>query len=213
MNSLLHNIRFYILLMSVGLSLIFYLWFMVVASEKNISNLINSYALTAVSFLYMALLAGPLTKIFPQLPFRSRYMKARRAIGVSAFYFGLLHVGFVIFGVFGSIQALLALPIRYLFPFLLGLGALLILLLMAVTSFDKVITKMTFPRWKRLHQFVYLAGFLVLIHATMVGSHFKELFSPIPVILYTATTLLVVLHLYGLYRKHKRSQINTKSLA
>lgn len=195
MKSLLHNIRFYILTFSVSFSLAVYLWAMIAIPPGSLQTirLTEIYALTATTFLYLALLAGPLCYTFRELPFRAQYLKARRAIGVSAFYFSFLHFLLAFFGQLGGIPGLWFLSGKYLFAISLSFTALIILFLMAITSFDAVIEKLTFAKWKLLHRFVYLAGFLILIHVLMLGSHFQNLFGPIPQIFFAALSILLLL--------------------
>lgn len=201
---LFQNLRFYVLLTSAIVAVVEYLLVVQTTTSEGLipTVLAQVYALTAVIYLYAAILCGPLTKLALWLPFRSQYVFARRAIGVSAFFFVLLHVRFGLYDVLGGPFALLQLPVRYQIAVLLGNIAFLILMLMAATSFDYMIQKLTFNRWKRLHQFVYLAGFAVVIHATLIGSHFANIWSPIPMIMYIATAVLIILHIIGLKRKH-----------
>lgn len=197
------NLRFYVLLTSAVLAVVEYVFVLNTQPQALVSlTLTQVYAFTTVIYLYIALLCGPLTKLALWLPFRLQYIFARRAIGVSAFFFGLLHAEFAIYGELGGPLAILSLSPRYQFALLLSSTALFILFLMAATSFDYMIQKLTFARWKRLHQFVYLAGFAVVIHATLIGSHFANIWSPIPLIMYIATAVLIILHIIGLKRKH-----------
>lgn len=96
---------------------------------------------------------------------------ARRAIGVSAFYFAALHAGIALWGQLGGLSQLGGLPEFFRWSLLGGGFALLILGLMAATSFDAVIRFMTFRRWKWLHRFVYAAGIVALLHVWSIGSH------------------------------------------
>jgi DMSO/TMAO reductase YedYZ heme-binding membrane subunit len=195
MKSLLGNIRFYILVFSVSFSLAIYLWISATIPPGSLQTirLTELYAFTAVTFLYLALLAGPLCYTFRQLPFRAQYLKARRAIGVSAFYFSFIHFLFAFFGQLGGFPGLWFLNGTYFLAISLSFTALIILFLMAITSFDAVIAKITFSRWKLLHRFVYLAGFLILIHVLMLGSHFQNLFGAIPQIFFAALAILLLL--------------------
>jgi len=42
----------------------------------------------------------------------------------------------------------------------------------AVTSFDKVVSFLTFPRWKWLQRLVYLCGVFIIVHVWAIGVHF-----------------------------------------
>src|SRR5262245_22006349 len=132
MQDLLKNIRFYILIGSFFLSAILY-WivFQTVSQEQlQIIRLNQIYGLISIGFLYLALLAGPLCYTFPQLPFKKRYLKARRAIGVSAFYFALLHALIGFYGQLGGLDGLGFLTTNYLFAISLSVAALFILSLL-----------------------------------------------------------------------------------
>jgi DMSO/TMAO reductase YedYZ heme-binding membrane subunit len=196
--SLLTNLRFYILVFSVALSGVIY-GYVVSAHAGGATQLVyleQFYALTAVSFLYLALLAGPFCFTFrTTLPpkFRAKYLFARRAIGVSAFYFAFLHANLAFFGQLGGFNGLAFLSPTYLIAIACSGTALTILFLLAITSFDKVITKMTFPKWKALHRFIYLAGVLAIVHALLLGTHFSNLSGTIPLIGFIAVSFLLLL--------------------
>lgn len=83
------NIRFYVLFFSILLSVVTYFYVISTTPESSLQviKITQIYALVAITYLYITLLATPLTKIFTSLPFRGQYIKARRALGVSAFYF------------------------------------------------------------------------------------------------------------------------------
>ena len=186
---LLKNIRFYVLLFSFSLSIYFYL------SISSVTQLTQSYALSAAAFLYFTLLAGPFCYRFKNFPFRVKYIKARRALGVSTFYFGFLHACFAFFGELGGFPNLPNLPQKYLVAITLSFTSLVILSLMALTANDFMIEKLTFPRWKFLHRFIYLVGIFILIHALLIGSHFQNLSGIIPKIFFVAIVFLLFLEL------------------
>lgn len=202
--SLFYNIRFYVLVFSLALSAGILVWVNgnVPDQAAKTTLLAQIYALSALSYLYFALLAGPLTRVLTVLPFRGKYLKARRAIGVSAFYFVLLHVRFSFFDVLGGFPGLLSLDGKYRLAIFASSIAFLLLLLMTVTSMDIMVRKLTFPKWKMLHRFVYLAGVLILFHAMIIGSHFQNISSAIPVIVFVGVVVLLALHAIGLYRKY-----------
>jgi len=187
MKYLFKNVRFYVLLFSIGLSIFIYF------SSWNVTQLTQTYALIAATFLYLTLLAGPLCYQFKFLPFKGQYIKARRALGVSAFYFGLLHACFGYFGELGGFPGLLMLPGKYLIAITLSFTSLIILTLMAATAFDFMIERMGFKNWKFLHRFVYLVGVFILIHALLIGSHFQDLSETVPKIAAVAIAFLLFL--------------------
>lgn len=121
-------------------------------------------------FWYVALIISPLGHVIGKQ--RMKHVEfARRAIGVSAFYFALLHSGIALFGQLGGIEQVQHLPDLFKWSLIGGAVALGVLGLMAVTSFDRVIKYMTFKKWKWLHRLVYAAGVLVILHVWMIGTH------------------------------------------
>lgn len=200
------NIRFYVLVFSVVLSIVIYLANSVVSHSRGqlVDSLVAWYAYTAVVYLFLAVLAGPFTKIVKNFPWRGKYLKARRAIGVSAFYFAVLHVRYTFFDVLGGPLAVLNLPLSAAYPVMFGEGAFIILFLMAITSFDKAVEKMTFERWKRLHRLVYVAVLLVVVHVTLLGGLLNKI-SLLSFVFYGLILVLLIFHLWRLYLKKKMS--------
>lgn len=203
--SLFSNIRFYVIVFAFFLSVVEYILGGrggTTEARKSVI-LVPLFAYTAVTFLYFALLAGPLTKIFQWLPFRAQYLKARRAIGVSAFYFALIHAKFAFFDFLGGLAGLTSLNSTFIIAIVLADIALIILSFMAATSFDYMVKILTFPKWKMLHRFVYIAAFFILIHAILIGERLQE-FLLIRVLLGAGTISLVALHITGLLIKYKK---------
>ncbi len=194
-SSLLHNIRFYILLFSTLLAVTIFIQTRATIPEESVMifHLTQYYALTAVTFLYTAVIITPLFALFPQIPFQEHIQKARRAIGVSAFSFSAIHAYLAFFKQLGGFSGLAYLNSTYLLAITLSTLSLLILSLMAATSFDKMIRLLGFKRWKKLHRFVYLAATFITIHALLLGSHFQNLSTAIPKIFLIALVFLLVL--------------------
>lgn len=203
LKSAVYNIRFYVLVVSFLLSIVENVAVQVFIQDKNeqISVLVPLFAYTAIFYLYITLLAGPATKLFLWLPFRGAYIKARRALGVSVLYFSLLHAGFAFFIYLGGFSALFSINALYLFGLSLGAVSLCIFLVMGLTSSDTMVRLLTFPVWKFIHRFVYLAGILILIHALLIGE-FYIVFPWVRVFLFVAVAFLVGLHGVGLWKKY-----------
>lgn len=151
-------------------------------------------------------MASPVTRFFTFLPFRGLYLKARRALGVSAFLFALLHSYFAFFQTLGGFEGLKLLPANYLFGISIGVINLVILFLMAATASDYAVSYLSYPKWKILHRLIYLVAILVVIHAMIMGSHFADLSSSIPKIFFIAGGILLVLEIIRLL-KYLRSKI------
>ncbi len=179
---LLHNVRLYVLAFSIFLSV--GMWVGVRHDTADgllqVIRLTQLFALTALAYLYTALLIGPAVYIFKWLPWRGGIYRARRAIGVSAFYFASLHAYLAFFKQLGGFAGLAFLDAKYLIAISLSFTALVILCLMAATSFDSMVKRLTFKRWKLLHRFVYVAALFVLIHALILGAHFSDLSQALP---------------------------------
>lgn len=169
--------RFYILCVAVLVSIAVASLLRLTIPEDRLFGIRTqqTFGLLAVILVYVAVLLTPLSKLIDRRKaWLGRLLFSRRAIGVSAAYFALLHTLIVLFGQLGGLTGLALLPNSFQFAVWLGVAALAILLLMAATSFDKAIEKMTFRRWKWLHRFVYLAGVLIIVHVLLIGSHADE---------------------------------------
>jgi len=192
---LLKNSRFYILLSSLLLSVLVFLVIQqtVPDFQGQAVKLNELYAFLSVIYLYIALLASPLTQTFKFLPLRGEFIFARRAIGVSAFWFAALHIYFAFFVELQGFSGLGFLSNSYLVSLGLGLIGFLVMTAMAVTSVDWIIDKVTFNVWKILHRFVYFASLLIVLHTLLLGSHFLDLSGTIPLIFFAALAFLLIL--------------------
>jgi len=204
--ALLINIRFYVLITSVILASVIYF-----LNSNNITNIIRYYGLLAAIYLYFALLASPLVRVWPTFPFRALYIKARRAIGVSAFFFAFIHGNLAFFTVVGGFDGILKLPLEYQIGTLLGISSLLVLSLMACTSFDVIVEKLGFARWKILHKFVYYVGIAIVIHAFLLGTHIRGLERKTSWIFAIAVAILVLLELIRIFKFLKSKSLPSTS--
>lgn len=136
--------------------------------------LIRGFGTCAIILLHIILIIGPLCRLSPKfLPL----LYNRRHLGVTTFFVGAVHAVFSIvqFHALGDVNPLVSVltgNTRYGsipdFPFeILGLIALIILMLMAVTSHDFWLNNLTAPVWKTLHVFVYLAYALLIGHIAL----------------------------------------------
>ena len=108
----------------------------------------------------------PLRVLFPSSQIVAALNRHRRAIGVSACVYGLLHLTAHILyegGWDGLLRSLSKPFIWY------GLAGLSILVVLAVTSNQFSIRKLGGRNWKRLHRFAYLAAALLLYHQAIAG--------------------------------------------
>ncbi len=194
---LFRNIRFYVLLTSLIISLLIFRNVFVSDSSQTLKIILldKYYGLISIFYLYIVLLIGPFCYTFTFLPklFLDLIYKSRRAIGVSSFFFALLHSLIAFFLQLGSFRGLAYLSNSYLISISLGFVPLIILLFMSVTSLDYAVDLMRFKNWKLLHRLVYIAGFLIVIHILMLGSDFSDLFGFIPQLSFALLSFLLFL--------------------
>lgn len=192
---LLDNSRFYILASSFLLSLavLAYLRLELPNDQVFSIRLQQAFGLLCVLYWYSALIISPLGYVIGKHRMR-RLEFARRAIGVSAFYFALLHGLTALFGQLGGFSQLAYLPAIFKWSLTGGLIAMIILLLLAMTSFDAVIKCMTFRRWKWLHRLIYIGGILAMLHVWTIGTHMA--YGGVQAAVYGALVVLIGLELY-----------------
>lgn len=117
----------------------------------------------ALVFLLLSLACTPLNTLFRF----SQAIQRRRALGLYAFFYASLHVFIfmvVDYGLDWPTLWQMLVEKRYI---LAGLGAFVLLIALAVTSFRWWMKRMG-KGWKRLHQLVYLAGLLAILHFVWV---------------------------------------------
>ncbi len=194
MTFLTRYIRYIVLIGNfiLGFSIFLYVFSTIPEGSLRIIRLVETYALLALTFLYFSLLVSPFYSAFPTLPLRGLMVKARRATGVSAYFYSLTHASFAFFGLLGGFEGLQYLDSKYLLAITLSFTALIILSVMALISFDRMVNKLG-RTWKTISRFVYLAALLITIHALMLGSHFQDLNGLIPQIFLVLGLILLVL--------------------
>ena len=131
------------------------------------------FGLWALGFLLASMALGPLLSVFAWIPLKSVLLYARRAIGVGAFLFALTHVACYLAAVWlRSWRELYTPGVLWVIGLLLGALAMADLTVLAVTSRDAAVKTMGGRRWKRVHQSVYVALGIVLVHALCTGADF-----------------------------------------
>lgn len=183
-----------ILISSFMLSIVIFAYAVTIITDKRLQNIriVQFYALASVIFLYVTLLISPLYSAFSSLPLRIYAITSRRALGISAFYFGLLHSLFAFFGLLNGFDGWSFLGNKYKFPVLLGLFVMLILAILASTSFSWVIRKLG-RKWKYLHRLIYLASIILIFHILILGTHFHDILQNIPQTFADAVIVLLLL--------------------
>ncbi len=125
----------------------------------------------AVGLLMVALVAGPLAKRFPDQC--GGLLTYRRAIGVGAFVCATVHTAHMVSHAYGwNLGAIGFLRRPQQWGMAAGLGALICLLLPAMTSFDGAVRWLGQRNWRRLHLLSVPGLLLVWWHTVIVGSHY-----------------------------------------
>ena len=110
-----------------------------------------------------------------------------------AFYFALLHGAIALFGELGGFTGLSYLDFQTVNVIFVGFIAIFIMFLLAITSFDFIVKKITFQRWKLLNRLIYLAGILILVHVTLIGVNYSPISGIIPQITFLGVALLLLM--------------------
>jgi sulfoxide reductase heme-binding subunit YedZ len=173
------------------------------APERRVSEVILLIrALGTCSFLMLTIILciGPLARLDARL---LPLLYNRRHFGVLTFLVAFAHGALTIlwyhgFGDTNAIVSLLTANTNYLsltqFPFeILGVGALLILFLMAATSHDFWLKNLTPRVWKTLHMGVYGAYALLVMHVALGALQSERS------VVYSVLTLLSVATVGGLH--------------
>ncbi len=144
-----------------------YQYFFLITPSNLDASILRGAALTGVTLIGIALLLGPVAKLFPQFNF----VQHRRMFGIWGFIFIFLHVNTVIRTYFGG--NFLA-PYQDLNPFqnpiIWGAIAMFIFFLMFLTSNDFMQFKVLgFKNWQLLHRLVYFAFIFSVLHFGIIN--------------------------------------------
>jgi DMSO/TMAO reductase YedYZ heme-binding membrane subunit len=194
--SLSANSRLYVLLSTFFISLLIIssLRLTIASDQLFYIRSEQAFGLLSVVYWYGALIISPLGSVVGA--HRLRHLAfARRAIGVSAAYFVLLHGGIAVWGQLGGLGSIQFLPSIFIWSLIGGTFAAIILLIMAATSFDRVVRRMTYARWKALHRIGYIGFIVVLLHIWTIGTHTAYLITQI-----SASSALLLLAGLELFR-------------
>lgn len=118
---------------------------------------------TAMVLLVLSLACTPASTVFGFTP----AIKVRRALGLYAFLYALVHFSIYIGVDYGFDLRLILLELSEKRYVLVGFAAFLILLPLAITSTKGWQRRMK-KNWKKLHRWVYAAGILVMFHFVWV---------------------------------------------
>ena len=163
----------------------------------NPIELINRYlGEWALNFLLLSLALSPLSR----LPGMRKAVSYRRMIGLFAFFYVCMHLSsYVILDQFFDWAAIWKDIVKRVY-ITLGMGAVLMLIPLAITSTNKAIKRLGAKRWKALHRLVYPAAVLAVIHyIMMVKADLRE-----PLIYAAVLAVLLGLRLNRLFEYFSR---------
>lgn len=125
-----------------------------------IAEAMNRLGFWTLTFLTLSLVPTPAREILGI----SWPVRLRRTIGLFAFAYGTLHFAWYL-----GVDKFFALAeigqdIAKRKFIAVGFAALVLLVPLAVTSTDRWVRRLGYPRWKRIHRLVYLAATLGILH-------------------------------------------------
>jgi len=170
------------------------------------SALLRSYALAGASLIGLALFSSALFKWVPRL---AVHWHTRRRLGVAGVILISFHILWAYVTIFHSQLTLAYFSFNPLEnPVIFGSFAYLILLIMAITSNEWMVRKLTPKVWKRVHRFVYLAYWAAIFHFLTMNSRLLKNPAGILLLLITAAALFGELFWYVrlAWKKRFRSQ-------
>jgi len=170
MNALVNILgnKLFALIMLIGVGV----WLLVIPAftgglgANPIEKLLHQSGEIAIWTLGAVLVLSPLRVLLPNSRVVAALNRHRRAIGVTACIYGLLHFSFHVLyegGWDGLVRSLSK-------PFIwFGLGGLSILVVLALTSNRLSIRTLGGRNWKRLHRLAYIAAALLIYHQAIAG--------------------------------------------
>jgi len=154
------------LLIGIGVWLLVVPAFTGALGANPLEKLLHQSGEIAIWTLGVVLTLSPLRILFPSSRIIIALNRHRRAVGVSACIYGLVHLGahFLYEGGWEGFVRSLSKPFIWF-----GLIGLSILIALALTSNNLSIRKLGAKNWKWLHRFAYLAAVLLLYHQAIAG--------------------------------------------
>ncbi len=128
-------------------------------------SLVRSFAFAGATLIGIALLIGPIARLFPKVNFITH----RRTLGVWGFLFIIIHSFFVYLLIYNFDFTLIFYSLNpFENPILFGMMAYWLFLPLALTSMDWAVAKLG-KHWKTLHRLAYPAFILAVCHFTLMN--------------------------------------------
>jgi methionine sulfoxide reductase heme-binding subunit len=113
----------------------------------------------SVRLLVVSLAATPLQRIWPKAALVKWLRKRRRAFGVAAFGYALVHLAFHLVYRWDRIADDLQ-----QWTYIAGFVAFALMVPLAATSFDRAVKSLGIRRWRSLHRLAYLVAVFAALH-------------------------------------------------
>jgi methionine sulfoxide reductase heme-binding subunit len=163
---LAHKLFVLALLVGVGICFLVIPAFTGRLGANPLETLLHESGEIAIWTLGAILALSPLRVLFPNSRIVAALNRNRRAIGVTACIYGLLHFSFHVLyegGLDGLVRSLSK-------PFIwIGAAGLINLVILAMTSNQWSIRRLGGKNWKLLHRLAYVAAGLLIYHQAIAG--------------------------------------------
>ncbi len=167
-----------------------YLYLLAILHHSTIST-IQWFGFLSLLNLYLSLIISPLYVVFPSIPYKNFAIIGRQAFGICACIYACIHAYIGFFGFIGGFTGLSVWSTKYRFSIVVGTVAIVILLLLTITSYSSI-KKYMGIYWKKFHRTVYVCAILILIHSVTVTIHLFHL-TEIMIAAYIAIVFLLLL--------------------
>ncbi|MFN3817906.1 sulfite oxidase heme-binding subunit YedZ [Blastomonas sp.] len=152
-------------------------------------DLIHPSGEFSVRLMIVAMMISPLRAVLGRRGWLDWLLARRRALGVAACGYGLLHLGFYLYDM-GSWRQIVEEAV--IFSIWTGYAAILIFVAMALTS-NNASQRALRRNWKRLQRLVYLAALLIALHWVYVDGEWKAMAMHFVPLLLLETARLVLM--------------------
>jgi len=155
-----------VVFVNAGIPLVLLLWdlYFKKVGANPLEFATRTTGMLTLVLLLITLAITPLRKTFGI----NSLVKARRMIGLFAFFYGALHLITYLWFDRGFNVASTARDIGRRPFILVGMTAFVLMVPLAITSTNKMVKRLGGKSWARLHRLVYLAGILGVVHFWML---------------------------------------------
>lgn len=200
---------------SVVVFFVFFFWLFEFAIEyywltkNNIQlSLIRSFALSGTTIIGASLFSSSVFKWFPKT---GVHWRIRRYLGVSGFVLIFFHVFTAMKFIFNfNVKAIYYSLNPFINPLIFGAIAYPIFFVMAITSTDWMVKKLTPRVWKFIHRFVYIAYMSTVFHFILTNP--QALNNLLGYLLYAITTLALFGQLFWFFKIAGKKNLNQSAV-